>query len=137
MKGSTDCDLLLYPDKSARSDKNFQNIEEKLEKELNSICSWLEDNRLEIHLDKTESILFGSKKKLKQNSKLKISSSGIQINEKNSVRYLCSDIDQALTGESMVESIIKKKANRINYLCKQSKFLTCNTSKLLALALTQ
>ena len=62
MPQSVSCDLLLYADDSCLvfTDKNFDNIENKLNENFNSICDWFVNNRLSIHLgeDKTKSILF-------------------------------------------------------------------------------
>ena len=41
-------------------------ISERLGQELESCSKWLVDNKLSLHLGKTESILFGSKRKLKK-----------------------------------------------------------------------
>jgi hypothetical protein len=88
MKGVTDCNLILYADDSALmiSDKDVTKIEQKLEIELKSVCDWLIDNKLSIHLGKTESILFRSSKKLKKESKLNISCNGISIASQEEVR---------------------------------------------------
>ena len=69
MPQSVSCDLLLYADDSCLvySDKEFDNIETKLNDNFNSLCDWFVDNKLSIHFgeDKTKSILFGTNKKLK------------------------------------------------------------------------
>ncbi|CAL4179460.1 unnamed protein product [Meganyctiphanes norvegica] len=63
---SVKCKLFLYADDSAlivsRSDP--QAIASLFSKELESCRKWLMDNKLSLHLGKTESILFGPKKKL-------------------------------------------------------------------------
>ena len=65
---SVQCKLLLYADDSAFlvSDKNPLGIGISLSKELESCRQWLIDNKLSLNLGKTESILFGSKGKLKK-----------------------------------------------------------------------
>ena len=59
------------------SDTDVKKIEKKphLEKELGHVCDWLISN-LSIHPGKTESILFDSKKRIKQNSELNIICNG-------------------------------------------------------------
>ena len=61
-----DCKLLLYADDSTIlfSHKDAAVISRKLGKVLESCSAWLVDNKLSSHLGKTESILFGSKRKL-------------------------------------------------------------------------
>lgn len=59
---------LLYADDSTIlfSYKDPDVIAIKLGKVLESCSSWLVDNKLSLHLGKTESVLFGSKRKLKK-----------------------------------------------------------------------
>ena len=68
MSISVKCKLLLYADDSALivSGSNPQLIADTLSKELESCKQWLMDNKLSLHLGKTESILFGSKKKIEK-----------------------------------------------------------------------
>ena len=67
--------LLLYADDSVIlvTGKDRLQIEKELSKELQSVSEWLVDNKLSLHLGKTESILFGSKIRLKKGSSLNIS----------------------------------------------------------------
>jgi hypothetical protein len=46
------------------SHKNKASVKELLSAELSNISKWLSDNKLSLHLGKTESILFGSRVKL-------------------------------------------------------------------------
>ena len=68
MSISGECKLMLYTDDSAilYSHKDPRVISERLGQELESCSKWLVDNKLSLHLGKTESILFGSKRKLKK-----------------------------------------------------------------------
>ena len=63
MPAAVKCKLLLYADDSALlvSGSDVSEIEKTLGNELDSVSKWLIDNRLSIHLGKTESILFGTK----------------------------------------------------------------------------
>ena len=85
-----DCDLLLYADDSALliRGKNIIDIEQKLCEELTKLNVWLIDNKLSLHLGKTESILFASNRKLKQHKFLRISCNGIKVGGKEVVTYL-------------------------------------------------
>ena len=60
------------------ADKNISTIETLLQRELEVTCisDWLHDNELSLHLGKTESILFGSKPRLRSKSNLKIECKG-------------------------------------------------------------
>ena len=75
-----------------------------------------------IHLGKTETILFGSKKKVKRVEDFKVSCNGTAIKETNSVKYLGVTLDNTLSGESMansnqaVDSIGQKDLDQIGTL---------------------
>ena len=64
MRAAVSCKLLLYADDSAllTSGKGVSEIEGVLSRKLESLSEWLEENRSSLHLGKTQSILFGSKK---------------------------------------------------------------------------
>ena len=66
MKAAVKCKLLLYADDSALlvSGKDVLEIERILSVELGAVNEWLCENRLSLHLGKTQSILFGSKKRI-------------------------------------------------------------------------
>ena len=59
-------------------------------KDFTNICDWFVDNRLSIHIgkDKTKSILFASKFKIKKVPKLNIDDKSIQIKQHSKVTYL-------------------------------------------------
>ena len=66
MVDEVDCSLFLYADDSALivRGKNIKDIETKLTLEMETVSKWLITNKLSLHLGKTESIVFASKKKL-------------------------------------------------------------------------
>lgn len=84
------CKVLLYADDSALlvPGCNVKDIENTLGIELESVNQWLVDNKLSMHLGKTESILFGTKRKLAKLNTLKVMCNGSEIVSKSSVTYL-------------------------------------------------
>ena len=131
--------LLLYADDSAIlvSAKNKSDIEIRLSEDLQSISQWLICNKLSLHLGKTESILFGSKQRLKSNSNLNIQCNGHTIGSTSSVKYLGATLDQSLSFDIMARSIIKKANDRLKFLYRKSSFLTQYTKRLLINSLIQ
>ena len=81
MRAAVSCKLLLYADDSAllTSCKDVSEIEGVLSRELESLSEWVEENRLSLHLGKTQSILFGSKKLLRTSNKLHVECIGNDI----------------------------------------------------------
>ena len=70
------CDLFLYADDTCLvfQSKNVKDIEKQLNEDFANICDWFVDNKLSIHFseDKTKSILFVFKRKIKKLQKLEI-----------------------------------------------------------------
>ena len=95
MESAVDCDLLLYADDSPLRiwGKNIIDIEQKLSKELAKLNVRLIDNKLSLHLGKTESLLFASNRKLKQQKSLRISCNCIKVGGKEVVTYLGGQLD--------------------------------------------
>ena len=61
---------------------------------------WLVDNKLSLHLGKTECILFGPKRKLKKHRDFNIKCNAHAIDSQSHVKYLGIDIDQNLSRET-------------------------------------
>ena len=139
MSGAINNKLLLYADDSAIlvADKKISTIESLLQNELEVISEWLVDNKLSLHLGKTESILFGSKSRLRSQSNLRISCKGTQIESKEEVKYLGAVLEQCLSGETMVKSIVQKANARLKFLYRKQKFLNLHSKKLLVMSLIQ
>jgi hypothetical protein len=66
MKDACSCHLFLYADDSNLlvSQKSKTMLESILSTELTNISKWLGDNKLSLHLGKTEAIIFGARPKL-------------------------------------------------------------------------
>ena len=67
----------------------------------------MKENRLSLHLGKTQSILFGSKKSLQKDDKLHITCNGQDIEMKEEVEYLGVVLDQTLVGSILSISVRK------------------------------
>ena len=102
---SIKCKLLLYADDSALivSGSDPQTIADKLSEELESCRKWLMDNKLSLHLEKTEAIIFGSKRKLRNVESFEIRCGEEIIKHVKSVKYLDVQIDENLSGDSIVK----------------------------------
>ena len=136
---SSDCKLLLYADDSTIlfSNRNPDVISEKLGKELQFCSQWLIDNKLSLHLGKTECILFGSKRKLIKVDKFQVTCNEHNITAQSSVKYLGINIDKFLSGEIIINNIIKKVNSRLKFLYRQGRCLVENARKTLNTALIQ
>ena len=99
------CEILLYADDTCLffQHKNIKVIEQELNNSFADLCEWFVDNRLSIHFgeDKTKSISFGSKYKIKNLEPLRIEYNSIKIKQYRKVTYLGCFFDNTLSGELM------------------------------------
>ena len=105
MEAAVSCRLILYADDSALlvSGTSVSVMEETLGHELTFLSEWLVDNKLSIHLGKTESILFSSNKKIRKQSTMKIICGDNEVTAKDNVKYLEVSLDQSLGGKYIAE----------------------------------
>ena len=131
--------LLLYADDSViiSSDTNPDVVARDLSLDLESCNNWLINNKLSLHVGKTELILFGSRKQLKQASNFHVSYNGYEIQPVSSLKYLVVLIDQHLSGHAMVASIIMKATGRLKFLYRHSLYFNQKLRKTLCSALLQ
>ena len=126
MEAAVSCQLIVYADDAALlvSGRDICLIEERLGNELSSLNGWLVDNRLSIHLGKTN-VFFSelAKSRLRINSEMKVTCGETNVTAKTSVRYLGVDLDQSLDGKLITEAILKKGNLRPKFLWRQAKFL--------------
>ena len=114
--------------------KDKSQLEKILSAELGKICIWLEDNKLSIHLGKTESILFGSRYYLNKVSdfKIKVGDTGKEV-----ITYLGSTLEANLSCDKMATTVIKKVNQRTRFLYRIYSLVDKNTKKILAGTLIQ
>ena len=131
------CKLLLYADDSALlvSGKNTQLIQKSLSSELEAAREWLVNNKLSLHLGKTESILFGSKRKLHTCSYIQVKCAGTTLTCQTHVKYLGIELDQSLSGERVADKIICKSNAKLKFLYRQTKNVNMKTKRFLTSAL--
>ena len=139
MASAVRCKLLLYADDSAliASGKNVADIESTLSSELEYVSNWLIDNKLCLHLGKTQSILFGTKRRLSTGVKLNVICNGNVIESKSNVTYLGVTLDQFLSGEIIASNILYKSSNKLKFLYRNAGKFNLETKKLLISALIQ
>ena len=129
----------LYADDSAilYSHNDPKVISEKLDLELEMCSKWLIDNKLSLHMGKTECAFFGSKRKLRKLDNFSIECNGHSIKAQRSVKYLGLNLDDQLTGETIVNSIVQKVNGRLKFLYRQCSFFEKKHRKSICSALIQ
>jgi hypothetical protein len=139
MEMATDCKLILYADDSIIlfADNDPKAIESKLSNELDSVNHWLVENKLSLHPDKCEAILFASKHKIRKVTSFIVNFHGTNIVGSKHVKYLGSIIENDLSGKECVNNIIKKANGRLKFLHRYKGMLRKDIRKILALSLVQ
>ena len=104
------CRLALYADDSAllASGPNSEQVAEFLSAQLVHCKTWLNDNRLSLHVGKTECLLFGTHKRLKGASFIVKCGDAI-VNRVNCVKYLGVFLDPTLCVRDHATEILKGK----------------------------
>ena len=127
MPQAVKCELLLYARDSCLifRHNDLKEIEIQLNKNFSLICDWFVDNKLSIHFgeDKTKSILFSSKRKIKKASPLNIQYKDIKIKQYTKVTCLGYILDETLSGKYMAIYVINKVNSRLRFLYRQKIFL--------------
>ena len=103
------------------------------------LCDWFVDNKLSVHFgeDKTKSILFGSKHKIKNSKPVNIQNNDIKIKQYSKVTYLGCILDETFSGESMAIHVINKINSRLRFLYCQNRFLNVPLHRLRCNAMIQ
>ena len=133
--------LLLYADDSCvlYQHKYVKAIEQQLNDDFANLCDWFVDNKLSIHFgqDKTKSILFSTKRKVKKGNILNIIYKNIEIKQYSKVSYLGCILDETLSGESMCLKVIEKINSKLRFLYRKNKYLTPTLRRMLCNAIIQ
>ena len=123
MKQAVSSGLLLYADDSCLTfqHKHVTKIEKHWSIDFSNLCEWFLDNKQSIHFgeDKTKSILFGSKRKLRKVGKLNTTYQVIDIKQNSQVTYLGCILDETMSGEPMAYKTIKNINSRLNYFFRK------------------
>ena len=119
-------DSLLYANDTCIvfQHKNVIEIEKQLIRDFLRLCDQFADKKLSIHLgkDKSKSILFGTKHKLRNAKSLNIAYNGIEITQHSRVKYVGCILDESLSGESMGFNVTDKVNSRLKFPHRQNRF---------------
>ena len=122
MNISLDCKLSLYADDSALLTFTSK-LDSQLINELGKCKQWLDDNKLSLHVGKTECLLFGSKRRLKGAENFHIHCDGTSVERKFCVKYLGVTLDTNMNGSAHVGNLMKVCAGRLAFLYRYSSLL--------------
>ena len=139
MSIGVDCQLSLYADDSALffAHRDPLVIADCLSTELSNCRKWLIDNKLSLHVGKTESVIFGSKSSLKRVESFQVLCEGREVRRVHQVKYLGVFLDTTLSGFNHVNHVLKTCTTRLAFLHRNSSLLDFNCRKTLCTSLIQ
>ena len=139
MSVSLGCHLSLYADDSTlvASGRNAAELGRYLSGQLASCRDWMVDNRLSLHLGKTECILIGTARRLQDAQDFRVLCDGNEVKRVSKVRYLGVMLDENFSGKVQVGSVIKKVAARLGFLNRSAPLLDFNSRRILCVSLVQ
>ena len=133
--------LFLYADDSCLmyQHRDVNEFEKQLNKDFENVCNWFVDNKLSIHFseDKTKSILFATKRKIKSPRKLNVKYKNIKIKQHSQIIYLGCVLDETFCGEPMALKALNKINGKLKFLYRKNKFLRLTLRKMLCNAIIQ
>ena len=114
-------------------------LEKRLNEDFGNLCEWFIENKLSIHFgeEKTKSILFASKMKVKKVDRLNIIYKDIKIKQHSKVKYLGCILDESLNGEQMALHVLSQINSKLKFLYRKNRFLSPALRRLLCNALIQ
>ena len=105
--------------------ETIEELEGKLNCELNNVHNWLIANKLTINVSKTEYMLVGTRQRLSRNrydSKIQIG--GVDIKQVSTTKSLGILVDKNLNWYQQVDSISKKVSKRIGMLRRVKPYVS-------------
>ena len=139
MQISVSCRLALYADDSALifSHTDIDVIRDTLSSELGNCYQWLLDNKLSLHIGKTECIVFSSNRRARTVGGFDVTCGETVVKRVDTVKYLGVQLSRNMDGKEQAESVIKCCASRLSFLYRKAAFLDLEARKILTSALIQ
>ena len=108
-KYAGDVNTYLYADDTAllAKGKSIENIQEELQRNVDTILKWFAVNKLALNADKTKVMLFSSNHSALLNQHLCITSGGTDIEQVNHMKYLGVYLDSTLSFDLHIDKICK------------------------------
>ena len=128
------CHIMMYADDTILyySGKDIKDIESVLNKELEIVNKWLTQNHLRLNLSKTQYMVFGSRRKLTNCGDINLAVDNHELERVNTYKYLGVWMDETLTWQKHIEETMKKIGSRLALFGRLRKYLTVDSSKVLA-----
>jgi hypothetical protein len=120
------CKSILYADDtllyySARTENELQ---DKINEDLDSLSQWLNNNLLTLNYEKTKFMIFANKK---QSTNVDITIQNKKVSQETSFKYLGVTLSSDLTWHNHIDNMIAKINQRLGVLRRVKEFLDLET----------
>ena len=124
------CGTLMYADDTDLfySSKDVKKIEYTLTKDIDKINNWLEENSLFLNKKKTECVLFRTGARLNSVQDFTVYVKGTPITQVLEYKFLGVTLNETLSWNAHVSSILSKAGKRIGMLGRIRSNITINTT---------
>ena len=109
-KAVSQCNVKQYADDTTmfHAANSASELEAVLEKDLNSVCQWVDENKLKLNVKKTQLLLLGRKGRAQELEDVNVTLNGEQLSRSRTVKCLGVSIDDGLTWREHIESLRRK-----------------------------
>jgi hypothetical protein len=130
------CKVVLYADDTALfyAADNVKEIQNSLLSDFLSVSKWMDTNRLILNVEKTKSMIFGTRQRLRDKV-FSVKSDHLEIDVVDQFKYLGVVLDQNLNWVSHASMVAVSVSKRLGAIWRVRKFLDQNTCELMVKAL--
>ena len=123
------CKSILYADDTLiyYTARKKSELQEKINKDLDSLPQWLNNNLLRLNYEKTKFMIFANKKQPILDSIVDIKIQNKKILQEKSFKYLAVTLTSDLTWHEHVDNILTKINQRLEVLRRIKEYLDLNT----------
>ena len=120
------CKSILYADDTLLyyAERTENDLQVKINEDLNSLSQWLNNNLLTLNYEKTKFMIFANKK---QSTKVDITIENKKVLQETSFNYLGVTLSSDLTWHNHINNIITKINQRLGVLRRVKEFLGLDT----------
>ena len=125
MEKIKNCNIALYADDTVlyTAGKNFERTVANMQEDLDALSLWCIDNGISMNVEKTQLMLFGQPKKLKEHPTFNIVYNGSPLQSVSHYKYLGMTLDSQLNYNQHVQKTIAIVSNKLKQFRRMCFFL--------------
>ena len=118
------CNIALYADDTVLylARNNFVRTVTEMQSDMDALTGWCRDNGIQMNIDKTSLMLFGSVKRIQELPPFEVTVNNVPLSVMSSYRYLGVTVDSQLNYNKQVQKIISKVSLKLKQF-RQMRYL--------------